>query len=44
MTDAQRDALKSVMVKEFMSSEESGEEVVDGERRAVILCLGGQAE
>lgn len=37
MTDAQRYALKKVMVKEFVSSEESGEEIVDGERRAVFL-------
>lgn len=33
LADAQRDA---IMVRDFMSSEESGEEMVDGERRAII--------
>ena len=37
VTDTHRDALKKIMVKEFISSEESGEEVVDGERRAILL-------
>ena len=37
MTDAQKDALKKVLLREFMSSEESGEEVVDGEKRSVLL-------
>ena len=37
VTDTQRDAFKKVLVREFMSSEESGEEVVDGEKRSVLL-------
>ena len=36
VSDAQRDALLKIMTKDFMSSEESGEEIVDGEKRAVI--------
>ena len=37
LTDAQRDAVNKIMLKEFMSSEESGEEVIDGERRPILL-------
>lgn len=37
MTDAQRDLWKKVLIKEFMSSEESGEEEIgNGERQQVI--------
>ena len=36
VSDAQRDALLKIRTKDFMSSEESGEEIVDGEKRAVI--------
>ena len=37
LTDAQRDLWKKVLIKEFMSSEESGEEDIgNGERQQVI--------
>ena len=36
VSDAQRDALLKIMNKDFMSSEESGEEILDGERKSVI--------
>ena len=36
LPDAQREAIMKLMIRDFMSSEESGEEMVDGERRAVI--------
>ena len=36
VSDAQRDALLKIMSKDFMSSEESGEEILDGERKSVI--------
>ena len=36
LTDAQKDLWKKVVVKEFMSSEESGEEEIAGEKRQVI--------
>ena len=39
ISSAQRDALKKVMLAAFMSSEESGEEFIEGEtdKRAVLL-------
>ena len=37
LTDPQRDLLKTVMVKDFMSTEESGEDEQDGERKPVII-------
>ena len=36
LTDVQRDLLKKVMIKEFMSSEESGEDDEEGEKKSVI--------
>ena len=36
LTDAQRDMWKKVMTKEFMSSEQSGEENTEGESRQVM--------
>ena len=37
LTDAPRDLLKKVMVKDFMSSEESREDEQEGERKQVII-------
>ena len=37
LTDAQRNLWKQVMVKDFMSSEESGEDEQEGERKPVIV-------
>lgn len=36
LSDAQRDVWRKVLIKDFISSEESGEESVDGEERQVI--------
>ena len=37
LTDAQKDLWKKVVIKEFMSSEESGEEeIANGEKRQVL--------
>ena len=37
LTDAQKDLWQKVVIKEFMSSEESGNEIIgDGEQRQVI--------
>ena len=33
---SRREALMKVMIQEFMSSEESRDEMIDGKRRAVI--------
>ena len=33
---SRREALVKVMIRKFMSSEESGDEMIDGKRRAVI--------
>ena len=37
--DAQKDALKKVMLKAFMSSEESGEDCTDGEVAKPVLLV-----